>query len=649
MEELTIEEKAKRYDEAIERAEKWRNTPNVDKIPTFANRVIDEIFLEFKESEDDRIRKALTDYFRWNSDGQLLNEFSNREVRAWLEKQGTPAKLSEEEQNRFAKGVLTSCAMSFINYLDAHKYEGKMCVSNGECEDIENAFHNAMWDKLHRYYCKYIEKQGENSFVNFDEAEKEKYDFVSGQYIQCRASFNEFKEGNSYWLEYIGNDTYIGRSDNILNQKFHITPRQLYRLFTQQHFYKEDNTNEETNAPTGYGKYVDECLNEAAKHFFSEGEDTYSVADLFYAGVRCGKSWLEKQGSEPNWYHHKVDLSNCSEEYRKAYYDGWNNCSMQYSQCKSDGNDVVKCLINGMKFYYEDNEEATWGTEKFSMKVKDILSWLEKQGENISLPKFTFDDILALQCCMETVKKVQEDKDLYEKLNDLHGRVYDAYHLENQGEQKSADKVEPKFKVGDWIANGNSVLHITNMDYGFYQFEDSYEAICIIDEKYHLWTIQDAKDGDVLAAKSGNRIFLYNGNCDLRHRPCAYCGTYKGFSEILFSKCAIGNYFTDEDVYPATKKQRNLLFQKMKESGYEWDAEKKELKEIEQKPTWSEEDEKIRKALIRFHKSTIEVDGIKGDDIVAWLEKQGEKDKLIKELGEYKVKYTQEVLKKTYK
>ena len=34
------------------------------------------------------------------------------------------------------------------------------------------------------------------------------------------------------------------------------------------------------------------------------------------------------------------------------------------------------------------------------------------------------------------------------------------------------------------------------------------------------------------------------------------------------------------------------------------------------------EDEKIRKALVRFHKSTIDVDGIKGEEIVAWLEKQ---------------------------
>ena len=33
------------------------------------------------------------------------------------------------------------------------------------------------------------------------------------------------------------------------------------------------------------------------------------------------------------------------------------------------------------------------------------------------------------------------------------------------------------------------------------------------------------------------------------------------------------------------------------------------------------EDERIRKALIRFHKSTIDIDGIKGNEIVAWLEK----------------------------
>jgi len=48
-------------------------------------------------------------------------------------------------------------------------------------------------------------------------------------------------------------------------------------------------------------------------------------------------AWLEKQGEQkPNFCHHEVDLSDCSEEYRKAYYDGWNNCNQQHSQLKAE-------------------------------------------------------------------------------------------------------------------------------------------------------------------------------------------------------------------------------------------------------------------------------------------------------------------------
>lgn len=68
------------------------------------------------------------------------------------------------------------------------------------------------------------------------------------------------------------------------------------------------------------------------------------------------------------------------------------------------------------------------------------IAWLKKQGEQTKqahFPKFTFDDVLALQCCMETVKKVQEDKELYEKLNLIHSKIYDAYRIENQDEQAS--------------------------------------------------------------------------------------------------------------------------------------------------------------------------------------------------------------------
>ena len=63
------------------------------------------------------------------------------------------------------------------------------------------------------------------------------------------------------------------------------------------------------------------------------------------------------------------------------------------------------------------------------------------------------------------------------------------------------------------------------------------------------------------------------------------------------------------------------------------------------------EDEKIKNAILNHLKkmwgnSQDDVCGVHVEDAIDWLEKQRDKDKLIQELGEYKVKYTQEVLEK---
>ena len=148
------------------------------------------------------------------------------------------------------------------------------------------------------------------------------------------------------------------------------------------------------------------------------------------------------------------------------------------------------------------------------------------------------------------------------------------------GEKNPSDKVEPKFKVGDWLqyryaepflveeiteqgyCNGNSCLP--------FEWED----------EIHLWTIQDAKDGDVLVASDGS-IFLFASVVDC---ACKYYVALATDNHVKINKEAKGGYWeTSKVVYPATKEQRELLFSKMKEAGYEWDAEKKEVKKIEQK------------------------------------------------------------------
>ena len=86
--------------------------------------------------------------------------------------------------------------------------------------------------------------------------------------------------------------------------------------------------------------------------------------------------------------------------------------------------------------------------------------------------------------------------------------------LEKQGEQKHADKVEPKFKIGDWIAcKGLNTALIINIDDDKYEVEfidgnKGFPYIAYVDRNFHLWTIQDAKDGDVLVASDGS-IFLF--------------------------------------------------------------------------------------------------------------------------------------------
>ena len=59
------------------------------------------------------------------------------------------------------------------------------------------------------------------------------------------------------------------------------------------------------------------------------------------------------------------------------------------------------------------------------------------------------------------------------------------------------------------------------------------------------------------------------------------------------------------------------------------------------------DDEKIRKEIISILRNAYWTSNKnRFNELVAWLEKQRDKDKLIQELGEYKVKYTQEVLEK---
>ena len=194
------------------------------------------------------------------------------------------------------------------------------------------------------------------------------------------------------------------------------------------------------------------------------------------------------------------------------------------------------------------------------INAKDAVAWLEKQGEQETLcdkckksqPSHSCQDITALgRCAVEH-------------------------------EQKTADN-NPKFKVGDWVViypgcNAHQIKVVentTNHPYGYgYDTVDGY-SFNDIAEGVRLWNIKDAKDGDVLY--SGEVIFIFN-KIDGEWLHC-YCSCHKDGSFIRDYDLMPAEYFNE--VYPATKEQCDTLFQKIKEAGYEWNPDTKELKKID--------------------------------------------------------------------
>ena len=226
---------------------------------------------------------------------------------------------------------------------------------------------------------------------------------------------------------------------------------------------------------------------------------------------------------------------------------------------ESDDEKIRKALI---EYFQVDGYLCT------NIPTKDIRAWLEKQKSNVD----------------------NANKEYWRGYREGKQEILDKYaELEKEGKLNFTEKVEPKFKVGDWIISDEAhedyrICKIIEVGNGNYKIESihgyiGYYNCKVFDSIYRLWTIEDAKSGDVLANDSGS-ICIFDGTVEDGIYPFAYCGFIYRF-EIYDRKVP----FTHENsIHPAAKEQRDLLFQKMHEAGYEWNAEKKELKKIEQEP-----------------------------------------------------------------
>lgn len=229
--------------------------------------------------------------------------------------------------------------------------------------------------------------------------------------------------------------------------------------------------------------------------------------------------------------------------------------------------------------FYFQKEIPQCSIQEHANKMKEFIAWLEKQGGHA---KF----INGIQ----VGDKVTRNEDgVLVNLSQLN-RV-----AKKQGEQKSTIII-PKFRVGDEICwkgdtdNNDTIAEICD---GYYlnqlgnRMDMSYTDTNFELVKHEIvnkkeWTINDAKNGGMLSYSADDgSVWLMIFQSE--YKP--YDG-YLHYHVLLKDEVYIkGTCCLDvSNLRLSNEEERDLLFQKMKEAGYEWDAEKKELKKIEQNP-----------------------------------------------------------------
>lgn len=235
-----------------------------------------------------------------------------------------------------------------------------------------------------------------------------------------------------------------------------------------------------------------------------------------------------------------------------------------------------------------------------------ILKWLDKQGEQKSTnkiePKFqTGDTMRTLEEARNGFTSgmpmiISIDDEYYHCTNEsIAIKDQDNYEyppINRKSEEKSDNKINHKFKVNDWIVNKNGHAFLIEavednryfFDRNSYTHEKlSWEFIKNANEHYVLWSLQDAEDGEILVHNKYNTIddfdyiFIYNKTSLLQAYGYYSKKEDRAFVEDRSHYCP----WNMQEVKPATKEQRDLLWSKLKEIHYEWNAEDKILIQID--------------------------------------------------------------------
>lgn len=225
----------------------------------------------------------------------------------------------------------------------------------------------------------------------------------------------------------------------------------------------------------------------------------------------------------------------------------------ELAESESEDERIRETLIDYFKTY-KKQEECGIKTF-FGIPTDNVLAWLEKQCEQ---------------------KPYGQRKKCFDCQFNYAGECKGSCQMKRD-EQKTADKVERKFKEGDYIVNDYCKGKVIELTADAYLLDTGQGIPFSCEHNAHLWSIADAKDGDILT--------FDNNVCTMGTIICKSPTSYDTKSYCRL----IDEHFIEKEesgwdsrlLIPATKDQCDLFFQKMKEAGCRWNSTEKKLEKID--------------------------------------------------------------------
>ena len=561
---MTQEEKVKAYDEAIKIAVVAYKDED-----RHLKATLERIFPELKESDDEKIKEGLIDYFN-NFHLQTFAGLEPKKILAWLEKQSEqkPAVVDFKAKDWY------------VSKVDGKIYNDKFMekpTNQSRKLEIEKAAMSATGIiEQEEWFIKGAEWSDKNPYISSEKQDEQK-------------SFARYKVGDTIYYDSFG-------------RLVSFTIANIVEDGTDNPMYEDKDGNSVFQNEIVEHKPVDKV--EPNFHFkvgqwiVATGKCVYLISKIDGFNVTL----IDTNGNE-----HVFDASSLNDAHEWNIVDAKAGDVLEFGDHgrlvvgivsyvnKSTGKIDVSCLLEGNKFkignYYAldtINPHPATKEQYNTFKNAMIDAGYTFDFEKKVLRKLKFqigDEIKTANEGSLTITRI-----------DCFGYWSDDLFIcsfENSARWeligKPVDKVESKFHEGDWIVGANNVFKIISLNDELncyiavtpsneevkipYQFDNGQGHMC----SYHLWTIQDAKDGDVLAC---NEEILLFKSYSVQGRISLYCW-YNGQTNNFHSKEVDDTLLTTRNkICPAAKKQRDTLFAKMKEAGCEWDADKKELKNI---------------------------------------------------------------------